>query len=135
MAWSFRFLIVPVCLFSVGIHGIGEKAFDSENERPASQSEHLCRTNWRLSDKNIACLPSDEDKNPRWKILSKVLKIRYLTGAEVCEYLHISPRTLQTLRDTRQIPFTVVSERNILYPESAIRETLTKNYRPTQDPF
>ncbi len=55
--------------------------------------------------------------------------------AEVCEYLHISPRTLQTLRDTRQIPFTVVSERNILYPESAIRETQTKNYRPTRDPF
>ena len=57
---------------------------------------------------------------------------RYLTGEEVCEYLHISPRTLQTLRDTRQIPFTVVSERNILYPESGIRETLTKNYRPTE---
>lgn len=56
---------------------------------------------------------------------------RYLTGEEVCEYLHISPRTLQTLRDTRQIPFVAISERNILYPESAIRETLTKNYRPT----
>ncbi|MBE5048856.1 MULTISPECIES: helix-turn-helix domain-containing protein [Alistipes] len=55
----------------------------------------------------------------------------YLTGTEVCEYLHISPRTLQTLRDTRQIPFVAISERNILYPESAIRETLTKNYRPT----
>lgn len=60
---------------------------------------------------------------------------RYLTGEEVCEYLHISSRTLQTLRDTRQIPFTVVSERNILYPELGIRETLTKNYRPTRDPF
>ena len=59
----------------------------------------------------------------------------YLTGAEVCEYLHISPRTLQTLRDTRQIPFVAISGRNILYPESAIRETLTKNYRPTQKPF
>lgn len=59
----------------------------------------------------------------------------YLTGAEVCEYLHISPRTLQTLRDRRQIPFVAISERNILYPESGIRETLTKNYRPTRDPF
>lgn len=58
-----------------------------------------------------------------------------LTGKEVCDLLHISPRTLQTLRDTRQIPFTVVSERIILYPETGIRETLTKNYRPTQDPF
>lgn len=60
---------------------------------------------------------------------------RYLTGAEVCEYLHISPRTLQTLRDRRQIPFVAISERNILYPESGIRETLTKNYRPARDPF
>lgn len=58
----------------------------------------------------------------------------YLTGAEVCEYLHISPRTLQTLRDRRQIPFVAISERNILYPESGIRETLTKNYRPTCHP-
>ncbi|WP_064976281.1 helix-turn-helix domain-containing protein [Alistipes provencensis] len=58
----------------------------------------------------------------------------YLTGEEVCEYLHISPRTLQTLRDTRQIPFVAISERNILYPESAIRETLTKNYKPTYHP-
>lgn len=59
---------------------------------------------------------------------------RYLTGGEVCDLLHISPRTLQTLRDTRQIPFTVVSERIILYPETGIRETLTKNYRPAQNP-
>ena len=58
-----------------------------------------------------------------------------LTGSEVCDLLHISPRTLQTLRDTRQIPFIAISGRNILYPESAIRETLTKNYRPAQDPF
>ena len=47
---------------------------------------------------------------------------------------HISSRTLQTLRDTQQIPFTVISERIILYPESAIRETLIKNYRPTYHP-
>lgn len=60
---------------------------------------------------------------------------RYLTGGEVCDLLHISSRTLQTLRDTQQIPFTVVSERIILYPETGIRETLTKNYRPAQDPF
>ena len=58
-----------------------------------------------------------------------------LTGSEVCDLLHISPRTLQTLRDTRQIPFVAISERNILYPQSAIRETLTKNYRPAQEPF
>lgn len=58
-----------------------------------------------------------------------------LTGKEVCDLLHISPRTLQTLRDTRQIPFVALSDHNILYPESAIREMLTQNYRPAQDPF
>lgn len=70
------------------------------------------------------------DKNYRPPVGSE----RYLTGAEVCEYLHISPRTVQTLRDTRQIPFVAISERNILYPESAIRETLTKNYKPIYHP-
>lgn len=59
---------------------------------------------------------------------------RYLTGGEVCDLLHISPRTLQTLRDRRQIPFSVVSERNILYPESAIRELFSRHYRPARDP-
>lgn len=54
---------------------------------------------------------------------------RYLTGEEVYEYLHISPRTLQTLRDTRQITYTTVSDRVFLYPESGIREVLEKNSR------
>ena len=59
----------------------------------------------------------------------------YLTGDEVCDLLHISSRTLQTLRDMRQISFTVISERNILYPEAGIREILMRNYRPAQDQF
>ena len=59
---------------------------------------------------------------------------RYLTGGEARNLQHIASRTLQTLRDTQQIPFTVISERIILYPESAIRETLIKNYRPTYHP-
>lgn len=54
---------------------------------------------------------------------------RYLTGEEVCEYLHISPRTLQTLRDTRQITYTAVSDRVFLYPETGIREVLQQNAR------
>lgn len=54
---------------------------------------------------------------------------RYLTGEEVCEYLHISPRTLQTLRDTRQITYTTVSDRVFLYPEMGIREVLQQNRR------
>lgn len=70
------------------------------------------------------------DKNYRPPVSSE----SNLTGKEVCDLLHISSRTLQTLRDSRQIPFTVVSERIILYPETGIRETLTKNYRPAQNP-
>ena len=38
---------------------------------------------------------------------------RYLSSAEVCQYLHVSLRTLQTLRDTRQISFTLVGEPTI----------------------
>ena len=64
-----------------------------------------------------------------------VMGERYLTGEEVCGYLHISPRTLQTLRDTRQIPYTVISGRVFLYPETGIRETLCRNYRPAESPF
>ena len=52
---------------------------------------------------------------------------RYLTGRDVCDYLHISPRTLQTLRDTRQIPYTV-----FLYPEAGIRKVLIRNLRPVE---
>ena len=58
-----------------------------------------------------------------------IRKERYLTGNEMCDYLHISPRTLQTLRDTRQIPYTAVSGRVFLYPESGIKEVLKRNYR------
>lgn len=58
---------------------------------------------------------------------------RYMTGEELCEFLHISPRTLQTLRDTRRIPFTAVGERLIIYPESGIQEVLRGNLRQTQE--
>ena len=58
---------------------------------------------------------------------------RYLSGDAVREYLHVSPRTLQTLRDTRQIPYTVISGRVFLYPEKGIRAVLERNYRPAQD--
>ena len=52
----------------------------------------------------------------------------YLNGDEVCKYLHISPRTLQTLRDRHEIPFTVLSGRIFLYPESGLLEMLQQNY-------
>lgn len=57
----------------------------------------------------------------------------YLTGEEVCRFLHISTRTLQTLRDRRLIPFTMVGERTILYPESKLHEILMHNYRPRRE--
>lgn len=66
---------------------------------------------------------------------SSIRSEHYLSGDEVCEYLHISVRTLQTLRDMRKIPFTVVGERTILYPEVGIKELLLKNYRPAKESF
>lgn len=62
-----------------------------------------------------------------------IRKERYLRGGEVCQYLHLSPRTLQTLRDTRQIPYTAVSGRVFLYPEAGIREVLKQNYRSNKE--
>ena len=62
-----------------------------------------------------------------------IRKERYLSGSEVCQYLHLSPRTLQTLRDTRQISYTAVSGRVFLYPEAGIREVLKQNYRSNKE--
>lgn len=59
---------------------------------------------------------------------------RYLNGEEVMEYLHISPRTLQNLRDNRMIPFTTIGGK-ILYPERQLHQTLLDNYLPTEPPF
>ena len=33
----------------------------------------------------------------------------YLTGDEICRRFHVCKRTLQTLRDTKAIPYTTVS--------------------------
>jgi hypothetical protein len=59
---------------------------------------------------------------------------RYLKGEEVIEYLHISPRTLQTLRDNRMIGFTTIGGK-ILYPERELQKVLIDNYQPTEPPF
>lgn len=64
-----------------------------------------------------------------------ILDERYLTGEEVCRYLHVSPRTLQTLRDTRQIPFAVISGRVFLYPEIGLREILHRNLQSVEKLF
>jgi hypothetical protein len=47
-----------------------KKAFDS-GERPASQSEHLCRTNTNLSDKGTARSPQVRRKLRGGKIFEK----------------------------------------------------------------
>lgn len=59
---------------------------------------------------------------------------RYLTGEEIMEYLHISPRTLQNLRDQRVICFTTIGGK-ILYPEDELEEVLHQNYRSPELPF
>ncbi len=59
---------------------------------------------------------------------------RYLKGEEVMKYLHISPRTLQNLRDNRMIGFTTIGGK-ILYPERELQQVLIDNYQPTEPPF
>ena len=92
-----------------------------------SESEEVKRAFSRISETEKALRKVLDNYRP------SVMKERYLTGEEVCIYLHISPRTL--LRDTRQIPFTVIGGRNIVYPESGIRETLLDNMRHVEKPF
>ena len=48
-------------------------------------------------------------------------------GRRVRNAAHLK-RTLQTLRDEGAIPYTTIGGK-ILYPESALYETLRKNYR------
>jgi hypothetical protein len=59
---------------------------------------------------------------------------RYLKNEEIMEYLHISPRTLQTLRDNRTIGFTTIGGK-ILYPESELQKVLWDNYLATEEPL
>ena len=58
-----------------------------------------------------------------WAYRPSVMGERKLIGDKVCKYLHISPRTLQNLLDTRPIPFTVIGGQNIICPESDVRKT------------
>ena len=48
---------------------------------------------------------------------------RYLSGEEVMEYLHISPRTLQEWRDTGKIPFIKIGGK-VLYRQKDIESRL-----------
>ena len=59
---------------------------------------------------------------------------RYLSGEEVMQYLHISPRTLQNSRDNRLICYTMIGGK-ILYPEEELQQVLYQNYRSQALPF
>jgi len=52
----------------------------------------------------------------------------YLTGEEVRSMFDISKRTLQTYRDERIIPYTMLGGK-FLYPQSAIFEVLERHFR------
>lgn len=51
----------------------------------------------------------------------------YLSGEDVCKFLHISKRTLQQYRDDSILPFIQI-EGKIIYKESDILSILEKNY-------
>jgi len=92
-------------------------------------SDEVQRLFTRLDDVECTLRKASEERRP---MIGEEL---YLTGEEVCTRLHLSPRTLQTLRDRRQIPFTVLGNRLLLYPESGIRTVLDRNLRPAADEF
>ena len=52
----------------------------------------------------------------------------FLTGKEVCDWLYISPRTLQDYRDRRIILYTQFAGK-ILYKESDLEKILKDNYK------
>lgn len=55
----------------------------------------------------------------------------YLSGDEVCRMLHVSKRTLQTLRDEKAIPYTSITSvgGKLLYPESGLYEVLKRTIK------
>ena len=52
----------------------------------------------------------------------------YLTGEEVRSIFDISKRSLQTYRDERIIPYTMLGGK-FLYPQSSILEVLERHFR------
>ena len=87
-------------------------------------SDEVQRLFARLDSVELTLRKASEERRPM------IGEERYLTGEEVCTRLHLSPRTL---RDRRQIPFTVLGNRLLLYPESGIRTVLDRNLRPAAE--
>ena len=90
-------------------------------------SDEIQRLFARLDDVERMLRKASEERRPM------IGEERYLTGEEVCTRLRLSPRTLQTLRDRGQIPFTVLGNGVRLYPESGIRAVLDRNLRPAAE--
>lgn len=57
---------------------------------------------------------------------------RYLTDKEVAEFLKISRRTLQKMRDNRTLPFILLGGK-ALYREYDIQQLLERNYRKAEE--
>ncbi len=90
------------------------------------ENEDVRDTFAKIGKAERALLRADREHRP------SVIGERYLTGNKVRECLHVSRRTLQTLRDRRQIPYTVISGRVFLYPETGIRDLLGRNLKPAE---
>ena len=56
------------------------------------------------------------------------LRDKWLDNNDVCQILNISQRTLRTIRDNFQLPFSKIN-RKIYYKASDIQKYLEKNYK------
>lgn len=90
-------------------------------------SEEVQRLFAQLDDVERTLRTASEERRPM------IGEVHYLTGEEICTHLHLSPRTLQALRDRLQISFTVLDNRLLLYPESGVRAVLDRNLRPAAE--
>lgn len=95
---------------------------NSESEEVKTALAQLSEAKQALQQARDNYRPSILDKHP-------------LRDNTVCHDLNVWTYTPQTQRNTRQIPFTVISGRVFLYPESGIRETLHRNLQSVEKLF
>ena len=55
----------------------------------------------------------------------------WIDGQEVMQTLHISPRTLQSLRDNKVLPYSKIRGK-IYYKVSDLEKILEENYKPSK---
>jgi hypothetical protein len=83
--------------------------------------EHKLNKIFELLDSLKKTIESEKSKN------SKKLSETWLDNQEVMELLKVSPRTLQTMRDSNVLPFSKVGSK-IYYKASAVEKLLNENY-------